>query len=78
MIKPQYSDSKEKLIEYIRATQGSGSRQFDIAKAILDVKTQEDIVRETKNLNYATWGLAIATIGLVIATVVLIFVSANK
>lgn len=40
---PKYSDSKDKLIEGMRASVGSGDRQFDIAKAFLDVKNQEDI-----------------------------------
>jgi hypothetical protein len=65
---PEYTNTKEELIEIMRRTVGSGSRDFDIAKAILDVKLQEDIARQTKKLTWATWILAIATIGLVIAT----------
>ena len=72
---PEYTDSKEKLIEDIRATAGSSSRQFDIAKAILDVKGQEEIANQTKKLTKATWVLALATLGLVVATLVLVFVS---
>lgn len=72
---PSYFDSKEKLIEDIRATEGSTSRQFDIAKAILDVKGQEDIAKHTKELKKATWVLAFATIGLVIATLILVYVT---
>jgi hypothetical protein len=75
---PSYSDSNEKLIEALRATAGSsgyGSRTFDIAKAILDVKGQEDVVKQTRSLMYATWILASATIGLVLATIALVFVS---
>lgn len=60
-----YTDAKEKLIEDLRATEGAGSRQFDIARAILDVKGQEQIVKQTSVLVKATWVLAIATIGLV-------------
>lgn len=72
---PSYKDSKEKLIEDMRATEGSGSRQFDIAKAILDVKTQEDVAKETKHLTKATWVLALATVGLVFATLALVYIS---
>jgi hypothetical protein len=72
---PKYTDTKEKLIEDLRATEGSGSRQFDLAKAILDVKGQEDVAKYTKDLKQATWVLAIATIGLVISTIALVYVS---
>jgi hypothetical protein len=72
---PSYKDSKEKLVEDMRATEGGGSRQFDIAKAILDVKGQEEIAKQTKNLTIATWVLAFATLGLVVVTVSLVIVS---
>ena len=75
MSAPSYYDSKEKLIEDLRATEGSGSRQFDIAKAILDVKTQEEVAQQTKKLSVATWVLAFASIGLFIATVKLVIVT---
>jgi len=74
---PSYHDSKEELIEAMRATPGSGSRQFDIAKAILDIKTQEKLGRETRKLGIATWVLAFATVGLVIATIGLLIVTLN-
>ena len=67
---PKDTDTKEQLIEAMRSTTGSGSRTFDIAKAILDVKSQEDIAKQTKRLTIATWILVFATIGLVIVTVV--------
>lgn len=72
---PGYQDKKEKLIEDMRGTEGSGSRQFDIAKAILDVKGQEEIANQTKNLSRATWTLAFVTLGLVIATIALVIVT---
>lgn len=72
---PSYQDSKEKLIDDMRATAGAGSRQFDIAQAILDVKGQEELASHTGNLVRATWALAFATIGLLISTVALIIVS---
>ena len=72
---PSYSDSKENLIESMRATSGSGDRQFDIAKAILDVKGQEEVAKQTNKLARATWILAFATLGLVVATTVLIVFS---
>ena len=72
---PSYTDSIKKLVEDMRATEGSGSRQFDLAKAILDVKVQEEVAKQTKNLTLATWILAFATIGLVFATVALVFFS---
>jgi len=72
---PSYTDSTEKLIEDMRATAGSGSRQFDIAKAILDVKAQLEVAKQTKSLGNATWVLALATVGLMIATVGLVIVS---
>ena len=68
---PKYEDTKEKLIENMRSTIGSGDRVFDIAKAILDIKSQEDVAEQTKKLTTATWILAFATSGLVIATIVL-------
>lgn len=68
-----YTDSKEKLVEDMRATSGSGSRQFDIAKAILEIKAQEEVANQTKNLTRATWVLAFATIGLLTTTIVLVF-----
>lgn len=54
------------------ATMGSGYQQFDLAKAILEVKGQEEISNQTKKLTIATWILAFTTIGLVIATIFLI------
>lgn len=74
---PSYTDSKVKLVEDMRATAGGGSRQFDIAKAILDVKGQEEVVKQTRSLTIATWILAFATLGLVVATIVLVIVSAR-
>jgi len=75
---PKYTDSKEELIELMRLTPGSGSRQFDIAKAILEVKVQEEIANQTKNLMWATWLLVFATIGLLAATASLVFVTIEK
>jgi len=75
---PKYTDSKRKLLEDMRITSGSGSRQFDIAKAILEVKTQEEVAKQTKNLTMATWLLVFATIGLLAATVSLVFVTIEK
>lgn len=72
---PSYNDSNEKLIKDMRATAGSGSRQFDIAKAILDVKGQKEIAKQTKSLTIATWVLALATLGLLLATIALVSVS---
>ena len=72
---PKYTDSKEKLIETMRSTIGSTSRHFDIAKAILDVKGQEEVASQTKSLKIATWVLAGATISLVFATLLLVYVS---
>jgi hypothetical protein len=53
---------------HICATEGSGSKQYDHAIAILYVK-------QTKRLTFATWVLAFASVALVIATIGLIFVS---
>lgn len=64
-----YENTKKELIEIIRATSGTGDRQFDIAKAILDVKLQENIAKQTGKLTFATWGLVIATAGLIFATI---------
>ncbi len=75
---PSYFDSKEKLVEDMRATEGSGSRQFDIAKAILNVKVQEEVANETKSLTKATWTLALATVGLVLATLALFFATLKR
>jgi hypothetical protein len=67
---PKYTDSKEKLIDVMRKTTGTGSRHFDIAKAILDVRGQEEVAKQTKSLKWATWALVGATIALVFATIV--------
>lgn len=67
MAAPSYSDSKETLIEVMRQTAGSGNRQFDIAKAILDAKASEELGRYTQLLSIATMVLAIATIVLALA-----------
>lgn len=69
----KYTDSKEKLIETMRGTAGNNTRHFDIAKAILDVKGQEEVANQTKSLMKATWVLASATIALVGATTLLVF-----
>ena len=72
---PRYTDSIEKLVEYLSATECSTSRQFDIAKAIIEVKLQEAIAKQTNKLTVATWTLAVATIGLVLSTLALVYVS---
>ncbi|MFH1537306.1 MAG: hypothetical protein ABID45_04920 [Patescibacteria group bacterium] len=75
MANPKYSDSKEKLIEVLKGTSGSGSQSYDIAKAILDVKIQEDHIKETKKLTFATWCLVFTTITLVLATIILAIIT---
>lgn len=65
---PSYKNTKQELIEIMRGTIGTGSREFDIAKAILDVKAQE-------SMKYATWALAFATFGLIITSAVQIVVT---
>ncbi len=72
---PSYKDSKEKLIEDMR---GTDVGQFDVAKAILEVKGQEEIALHTKQLTRATWVLALATVGLFFATVALIYVTVGS
>jgi len=57
---PKYESTKRELIEAIRATPGEGSRQFDIAKAILEVKGQEAMTRATRALVFATIGLIVS------------------
>jgi len=59
---PKFESTKRELIEAMRATPGEGSRQFDIAKAMLEVKGQED-------MKHATWALVFATAGLIAVTV---------
>jgi|LZCG01.1.fsa_nt_gb hypothetical protein len=66
---PKYESTKRELIEAMRATPGEGSRQFDIAKAILEVKGQEDMTRATRALVFATIGLIAVTV----AQVVIVF-----
>ncbi len=79
---PTKDNTREELIEIIRATPGHG-RQFEIAKTLLEIKAveenallQEMVADQSKKLSKATWVLAIATvilalasIGLIIATV---------
>lgn len=59
---PKYESTKRELIEEMRTTPGEGSRQFDIAKAILEVKGQEDMTRATRALVFATIGLIAVTV----------------
>jgi hypothetical protein len=75
---PSYEDSKEDLIKALRSSGGSGTRQYDIAKAILDIKNQEEVARQTKNLMIATLILAFATLGVVFATIALVVVSSHQ
>ncbi len=75
---PSYTDSEEDLINTLRLSAGSGTRQLDVAKAILDIKNQKEVARQTKNLTIATWILAFSTIGLVIATIVLVIVTIHQ
>ena len=63
---PKYESTKRELIEAMRATSGEGSRQFDIAKAILEVKGQEDMTRATRALVFATIGLIAVTVAQVV------------
>ena len=63
---PKYESTKRDLIEAMRATPGEGSRQFDIAKAILEVKGQEDMTRGTRALVFATIGLIAITVAQVV------------
>ena len=65
----KYESTKRELIEAMRASAGEGSRQFDIAKAILEVKGQEDMTRATRALVFATIGLIAVTL----AQVVIVF-----
>lgn len=51
---PDYHDSKEKLLQALRESYGTGARNFDIAKAILDLKNQEALTRATWVLGFAT------------------------
>jgi hypothetical protein len=71
----QYKDTKGKLIENMGATTGVGARHFNVAKAILDVKGQEEIASQTSSLTKATRILAGATIALVVATILLVYVT---
>ena len=66
------SDTKEKLIETMQSGMEADRHQIEIAKAILDVKGQEEMADQTKKLSMATWVLAIATLALVLATIGLI------
>lgn len=72
MPSPSYKDPIKKLVDDICATTGSGSTQFDHAKAILDVKLQEMAVEQTRRLTFVTWVLAFVSIALVFATIGLI------
>lgn len=58
---PEYESTRRELVEVMRATSGKGDRNFDIAKAILDVKAQE-------SMRFATWALVFATFGLILVT----------
>lgn len=74
MSAPSKENSREELVEIIRATPGHG-RQYEIAKTLLDIKAaeenvalQEKIASQSKNLTKATWVLALATIVLALAS----------
>jgi len=62
MLAPEYQTAKKELIDIMRRT-APGDREYQVAKAFLELKTQEV-------LNYATWAVGFATVGLIIATVV--------
>ncbi len=72
---PDINDSEKELIERMRGTTGVGSRDFDIAKAILDFRHGEKVSKQTKQLIIATWVLAFGTIGLFVATLALVYVT---
>lgn len=59
---PEYRSTKRELIAIMRRTAPRG-REYQVAKAFLELKTQE-------TLNHATWAVGFATVGLIIATVV--------
>jgi len=58
---PEFNTSKRKLIEIMR-NNGPSDREYQVAKAFLEVKTQRSLTR-------ATWVLGFATIGLIVAAV---------
>ena len=72
MDKPTLKTSYEDLILRINGSSGSGTRQFDTTKAILDAKIAIQSAEQARQLKVATWVLVLATVGLVIATGVLI------
>jgi len=57
---PEFNTSKRKLIEIMR-NNGPSDREYQVAKAFLEVKTQRSLTR-------ATW-VGFATIGLIVAAV---------
>ena len=59
---PEYQSTKKELIEIMRRT-ATIDREYQVAKAFLELKSQEV-------LNRATWAVGFATVGLIIATVV--------
>jgi hypothetical protein len=68
MAAPKYESTRRELVEVMRRATGQGDREFDIAKAFLEIKAQESVGR-------ATWVLALATVGLIVATVVNVIVT---
>ena len=67
---PSYKNTKKELVEIMRATHGDG-RIFNIAKAILEIKTQED-------MNKATWALVFVTVGLIVTSTVQVILTLKK
>lgn len=61
MSAPSYQSTKEELINKMRGTAGSGQREFDIAKAFLDAKLQEDMIKHTENMVIYSYNLTRAT-----------------
>ena len=64
---PQVEASQSELIKVLR-NNATSSREYIVAKDLLELKHQEELVRQTKTLSFYTAVLAFATIVLVAAT----------
>jgi hypothetical protein len=62
---PEFSTSKRALIEIMR-NKAPVDREYQVAKAFLEIKTQRSLTRATWVLGFATFGLIAAAVSQII------------
>ena len=72
MSTPSHTQSSEELIEVMRGLLPS-DRNYALAKDFIEFRYSERLIRETRFLKWATWGLVMATAGLILSTIAPLF-----